>query len=113
MIDKNKDKAFILKQKEILTREKIKLAKELKTLEKFPSYGDSEEENAMEVEDYEGNLGLKKGASSHYKQIITALKKIEKGTYGKCESCKSVIEKGRLEAYPAASTCVSCSKKTK
>ncbi len=43
--------------------------------------------------------------------IKTALFKIKKGTYGKCENCKKHIEVGRLLAMPTAQYCVSCSKK--
>ena len=40
--------------------------------------------------------------------ILTALQKIEDGTYGKCESCGPEIPVERLEAVPAATLCVSC-----
>lgn len=40
--------------------------------------------------------------------IITALRKIDDGTYGKCESCGQEIPIERLEAVPAATLCVSC-----
>lgn len=43
--------------------------------------------------------------------IKTALLKISKGTYGKCEKCGNQIEIGRLLAMPTASLCVACSKK--
>lgn len=44
--------------------------------------------------------------------IKTALLKIKKGTYGKCEKCGQQIKIGRLLAMPTAQYCVSCSKKT-
>lgn len=44
--------------------------------------------------------------------IKTALFKIKKGTYGKCENCKKYIEIGRLLAMPTAQYCVFCSQKT-
>lgn len=50
---------------------------------------------------------LKKTGNS----IKTALLKIRKGTYGKCEKCGKQIEVGRLLAMPIASYCVICSKK--
>ncbi len=43
--------------------------------------------------------------------IKTALSKITKGTYGKCEKCGKTIEVGRLLAMPTAQYCLSCSKK--
>ena len=50
---------------------------------------------------------LKKASTS----IKTALLKIRKGTYGKCENCGKQIELGRLIAMPTAQYCVACSKK--
>lgn len=44
--------------------------------------------------------------------IKTALQKIGRGTYGKCEKCNKQIEIGRLLAMPTAQYCVSCSKKS-
>lgn len=44
--------------------------------------------------------------------IITALSKIKKGTYGKCEKCDKQIEVGRLMVMPTAQYCIPCSQKT-
>ncbi len=41
-------------------------------------------------------------------QIEAALRKIEKGTYGLCESCQKPIAKARLEALPFARYCIVC-----
>lgn len=41
-------------------------------------------------------------------QIEAALRKIEKGTYGLCESCQKAIAKPRLDALPFARYCISC-----
>jgi RNA polymerase-binding transcription factor DksA len=41
-------------------------------------------------------------------EIVTALDRIEKGTYGKCENCGKPINKERLEAIPYARHCVAC-----
>jgi RNA polymerase-binding transcription factor DksA len=40
-----------------------------------------------------------------------ALKRIEKGTYGTCESCSLKIPPRRLQAYLAARYCVECKSK--
>lgn len=37
-----------------------------------------------------------------------ALKRIEKGVYGRCVDCGKLIEKERLEAVPHAQLCVEC-----
>jgi DnaK suppressor protein len=41
-------------------------------------------------------------------QIEAALRKIDKGTYGACESCRKPIPKPRLEALPFARYCITC-----
>jgi len=41
-------------------------------------------------------------------KINTALKKIQDGTFGECESCEEAIEKRRLDARPFSTLCVSC-----
>ncbi len=43
------------------------------------------------------------------KHIKDALKRIEDGSYGICTKCNSAIEPARLDANPAADTCISCS----
>ena len=41
-------------------------------------------------------------------QIEAALRKIDKCTYGKCESCQTPIAKARLDALPFARYCIGC-----
>ena len=41
-------------------------------------------------------------------QIEAALRKIDKGNYGLCESCQKPISKPRLQALPFARYCISC-----
>lgn len=41
-------------------------------------------------------------------QIEAALRKIEKRTYGLCESCQKSIAKQRLDALPFARYCIGC-----
>jgi DnaK suppressor protein len=43
-----------------------------------------------------------------YRQIESALKKIEKGTYGLCEECRNAIPASRLKILPYATHCVRC-----
>lgn len=40
--------------------------------------------------------------------VDDALKRIENGTYGICESCEEVIDKERLMAMPFTKLCLSC-----
>ena len=40
--------------------------------------------------------------------VELALARVAAGTYGRCETCGGPIPPGRLEALPAATTCVAC-----
>jgi len=42
------------------------------------------------------------------KNVKGALVRIEAGTYGICTECNTIIEPARLDANPAASTCMEC-----
>jgi RNA polymerase-binding transcription factor DksA len=43
--------------------------------------------------------------------VELALDKLGAGTYGSCESCGKPIAPARLEAKPAARTCIDCASK--
>lgn len=43
---------------------------------------------------------------ARYDTVLAALARVEKGSYGVCEACGGAIEEARLEADPAATTCV-------
>lgn len=49
---------------------------------------------------------LREGANK--KNILTALRKIDEGTYGICEQCEEEISIGRLKAIPHARFCINC-----
>jgi DnaK suppressor protein len=83
---------------------------------KFPRFsGDSGnqqlEEEADEVEEYITKLPIEHSLESRLKDINSALEKIKKGKYGKCENCGKKIPKERLEIAPEARLCLLCSAK--
>ncbi len=53
-------------------------------------------------------MSLANNARDMLDQIERALARIDDGTYGVCESCGKAIGKGRLQAFPRATLCVSC-----
>jgi DnaK suppressor protein len=53
-------------------------------------------------------MSLANNARDMLDQIERALSRIDDGTYGVCESCGHAIGKGRLQAFPRATLCVSC-----
>lgn len=54
----------------------------------------------------ESNTAILADLEARYDTILAALARVEGGTYGKCEVCGKKIEEARLEADPAATTCV-------
>ena len=61
---------------------------------------------ASNIEELVTNVPLVKELEVRYKDVKAALKKMKDGTYGICEECEEEIELDRLEANPAARTCL-------
>lgn len=78
---------------------------------KFPSYGSSMDENAMEVTDYQDRLSLHHTLKVDLLKINNALGKMKAGTYGMCENCTQPISIERLRANSAATVCLDCAGK--
>lgn len=66
---------------------------------------------ATDTYDREFSLGLVSNDREAIYELDDALKKIEEGTFGICESCKSSISKTRLKAVPYARLCLKCQEK--
>ncbi len=54
------------------------------------------------------NWKLKARRDLYIKKINIALEKLEEGSFGECEECGGMIEKGRLLARPTATMCIHC-----
>ncbi len=109
--------AQLLQQKEELTAELESFAEKNKNTEddydaKFPQYGDHEDENAAEVADFEGDLYLEKTLEKSLRKVNEALDRIKKGVYGQCIECHQEIPIKRLLAFPTATKCMACKKKS-
>jgi len=65
-----------------------------------------ENEMADGIEEMENNTAVLKQLEIRYNQVKDALLRIENGAYGKCEISGETIEEERLEANPAARTCI-------
>ncbi|MBM3256128.1 MAG: hypothetical protein FJZ04_01505 [Candidatus Moranbacteria bacterium] len=77
----------------------------------FPKIGNQIDENAQEMTEYEQNISLEHNFEDELKLIQKALRKIEQGKYGVCESCQQEIPFGRLEIRPQSILCISCKSK--
>ena len=111
-----KIKEKLIAQKEVIASQLKKFAKKSKKIKgdyetKFPHLGDHQDENAIEVSDYESNLSVEHHLEKELENIGSALKKTGEGTYGICSKCGKPINQKRLEAMPEATLCIECSKK--
>ena len=61
--------------------------------------------------DQEFTLSLIENEQSTLEQVLTALGRIEAGTYGRCEECQEAIAKPRLQALPYTRHCIQCARK--
>ncbi len=68
------------------------------------------EEEADAVEEYVNRLPVEHNMELRLQSINSALEKIKKGTYGRCENCNKEILEERLEINPEASFCKECQK---
>jgi RNA polymerase-binding transcription factor DksA len=116
------DEKIVQELKEQLLNEKSDLEKNLsktaKPIDKkrgdykttFDDLGNDMDENATEISEYSDNLAVENALEKRLQEIIIALEKIDKGTYGFCTNCKDKKEISieRLRANPAAQTCIEC-----
>lgn len=114
------DKKTIEELKSALLKEKEELEKDLEIIARpvdktegdyetsFEDIGSDREDNASEVEQYTDNLPVEITLEKKLKDILEALERMEKGTYGICENCNQEISPDRLRANPAARTCIKC-----
>lgn len=112
MIDKKKIKEKLEKERDMLVEELSgmgKLDPETGEWEATPEEQQAPEADQNDVadrfEDFESRSSMLKALSPRLKDILGALKRISKESFGKCEVCKGEIEPARLEANPAARTC--------
>lgn len=115
-------KAFLDEMRSLLESEQEKLEKELaKFAHKnpqddedfeadFPEYGDEEDDNAHEVEQYTVNKPLEIVLEKKLRDVKKALERMGKGTYGMCKYTGKPIDERRLRARPTSSSSVEAKK---
>ncbi len=115
MDQKNLDelKAILLSEKADLEKSLERIARPLDKEKgdyetNFDAIGTDREDNTTEVEEYTENLPVELTLEKNLQDVISALERIEKGTYGFCENCQKEIGLDRLRANPSAKTCIKC-----
>jgi DnaK suppressor protein len=99
--------------RELLDEEKKRISRHLEDLSDSSvadldtASGDSVDIASLEI-NQNSLQKIGKRELNHLKKIDVALKKMEDGTNGECESCGEQISVARLMARPVAQLCIDC-----
>jgi DnaK suppressor protein len=103
------DASFVDQARQTLEAEQARLRTELAEEVDHPrvAHG-AQTAAATEVSESQRGQQLREREEQHLTQIEAALKRIENGSFGRCESCGKLVAPERLEALPWAQDCVDC-----
>ncbi len=106
-------KESLLKEKEELENNLGRIAKPASDKEgdyepTFEDIGRDIDDNITEVEQFTDNLPVEITLQKKLQDVLEALERMDKGTYGVCENCHQEIDIERLKANPSAKTCIKC-----
>ena len=76
----------------------------------FPQEGESMDENAREITEFERTKAVVDNLEKRLKDITATIEKLNADSYGVCETCSIEIPTERLQALPAARLCINCAK---
>lgn len=96
----------LLEKKKDLKSEAGNPASGSKTLNLDSEKSVEDRDRALEEQEKERNESVLNLIDQSQKEVDTALKKMERGTYGICEKCHKPIDKARLEVYPESRFCL-------
>lgn len=105
--------------KKHLVKEKTRLLQRITSIKSQDPFSDPDrlidnaasDTEAKEESSHERMEALEKELRLHLVEIEETLKRIKKGTYGKCQSCGKMVDTDRLAVKPTALYCVTCEKK--
>jgi DnaK suppressor protein len=118
------DKRTREKYRKILLEQKEKLLNQINNLSQ-DAFNSSQRDSSGDLSGYSMHMAdvgsdsfereLALGLVSNEQQVLyrinEALRRIDEGTYGKCEVCGQPIKESRLKALPFATMCISCKEK--
>ena len=70
--------------------------------------GDDQADAGSKTFEREQELSIANNRRDLLVQMERAMERLDRGTYGHCESCSEPIMKARLQAFPSATLCVKC-----
>ena len=65
----------------------------------------------MDTEGLDAEITIERNQEELLEAVEEALRRIDQGTYGKCEGCGKKIPEARLQALPYTSFCTDCARK--
>ncbi len=71
-------------------------------------YGKRIGDHTSDALEHTRKVGMAETLEALQRQIVAALEKLNRGTYGRCEGCRKPIPEARLQALPWASRCIPC-----
>jgi DnaK suppressor protein len=96
----------------MLEDERVRLKHHLKYGESWANehmgYGNHMADDATEAFEQAKDLSVRTRLEDTLHEVEDALRKLELGNYGVCESCGIKIDWARLEAKPEARLCIKC-----
>ena len=111
-LDKKKIKEKLEKERDVLLVQMRDIASlnpatgEWEAVPVERNYQESDQNDmADRFEDFEERSSMLRDLGTRLENILSALTRINKGSFGKCEVCGMDIEGTRMEANPAARTC--------
>jgi len=112
MLDKKKIKEKLESEKNILLGQLHDIGTlnpETNEWEAIPEELNSRESDQNDMadrfEDFEARSTMTKTLEARLNSILSALKGLNRESFGRCEVCKKDIEMDRMEVNPAAKTC--------
>ncbi len=113
------DEVTLLGITSALLAERDRLAHEIADLERDSAQAQSETSGENNYRDHMGDQGtatfgkeldmtLEGNARELYEGVLSALARLEAGSFGTCVRCGKQIAEGRLLAMPAAELCIEC-----
>jgi RNA polymerase-binding protein DksA len=70
--------------------------------------GDDQADAGSKTFEREHEMSVNANTREMLDQALRALRRLDAGTYGICESCGMPIAAGRLRAFPRATLCIAC-----
>lgn len=111
-------KSFLHRMREQLLAERVATEDELarlrsvatavETQSEHAGLGNHMADDATDLFEQEKNVTLLHHTEHLLEKLNAALRRVDDGTYGQCESCGEPIDEARLETLPYAALCVRC-----